>query len=291
MSSMEKKRRDLILLTALITLTVILAGVSIAIAHFAGKHDDEGSIGVFDVKVDKHARRWADIIFDHNIAVAAPGEVIAPPPATIEPSVPGLWRWRAPNVLRFEPAGEGFPIGQVYRITLNTKRLITSDQHFRGSEELTIRVDGLMVEKVITNEEGAADRKAVVLKGEIHFNYTVDPMMVITKTSIVDGSDRKPIEITSSSDGVIAFRTAPIAKASSERIVKLIVEKGLAERSRGAMLENDYVREIYIGSSAHLSMRSVTSGSYPTERFTRPAEAPPAHDARRRTTAPARSRR
>src|SRR5882724_11704081 len=120
---MEKRRRDLILISGLIAVVIIMASVSIAIGHFAKGRDDQ-SIGVFDVALDKHSRKWADIVFDHPIAVARPGEIIAPPPAKIEPNIAGVWRWRSAYVLRFEPAGEGFPIGNVYRVTLNTKRLV-----------------------------------------------------------------------------------------------------------------------------------------------------------------------
>lgn len=259
-----EKRRDLILLSGLIAVVIIMAGVSLAIGHFAKLHDDQ-SIGVFDIVLDKNSRKWADIVFDHPIAVATPGEIISPPPASIEPGLSGVWRWRAPNVLRFEPAGPGFPIGNVYRVSLNTKRLLTSDQHWRGDDEVTIKVDGLLIEKVVTTEESAGDKKSVVIKGEIHFNYSVDPELLITKASIVDGTDRQPIDISGSSGTVISFRSHPIAKRSDGRVVKLILEKGIAERSRGARLENDFVQEINIGSSDHLTVRSVKPTSGETE--------------------------
>ena len=77
---MDVKRRNLILTGGLMVVVAIMAGVSMAIGHFAKVHDDQ-SIGVFDVVVDKHGRRWVEIIFDHPITVAAPGEIISPPPA------------------------------------------------------------------------------------------------------------------------------------------------------------------------------------------------------------------
>src|SRR5580765_4331288 len=261
---MEKRRRDLVLLCGLIAVVVVMGGVSLAIGHFAKVRDDQ-AVGVFDVALDRNSRRWADIIFDHPIAIAAPGEVVAPPPATIEPGVTGVWRWRAQNVLRFEPAGPGFPIGNTYRVTLNTKRLLTSDQHWHGDDEVSIKVDGLLVEKVVTTEEPAGDKKAVIVKGEIHFNYSVDPELLITKASLLDGTDRQPIEITGSGGTVISFRSRPIAKRTDARTVKLILEKGLAERSRGARLDADFTQDIGIGSSDHVSVRTVTPVSGETE--------------------------
>src|SRR5258708_21616214 len=261
---MEVERRDLILISGLMAVVIIMAGVSLAIGHFAKVHDDQ-SIGVFDVVLDKQSRRWVDIIFDHPIAVATPGEIASPPPATVEPNITGLWRWRAPNVLRFEPAGEGFPIGNVYRMALNTRRLATSDEHFRGDSEVTVRVDGLMVEKVITSEETAADKKSVVVKGEIRFTYPADPKMLVTRMSLVDGTDRQPLETTGSSESVISFRTHPLAQQENERVARLIIEKGVPERSRGAKPEADYIHEIRIGSSQHLAVREITPTSGDTE--------------------------
>jgi len=121
------------------------------------------------------------------------------------------------------------------------------------------------VEKVVTTEEPAGGKKAVIVKGEIHFNYSVDPELLITKASLLDGTDRQPIEITGSGGTVISFRSRPIAKRTDARTVKLILEKGLAERSRGARLDADFTQDIGIGSSDHVSVRTVTPVSGETE--------------------------
>src|SRR5438270_9596500 len=88
--------------------------------------------------------------------------------------------------------------------------------------------------------------------------------MVITHTTLIDGDVHEPIEILDSGDDdhIISFRTQPISKSDNERTVKLVIESGLAERSHGAKLENTYTHGIKIGSSNHLSVRSIegTSG-------------------------------
>ena len=160
---MEQKRRNVIVIVSLLVVMAAAAGASIAISHKDAPHD---SIGVFDIQVDRHSRAWADIVFDHPVEVATVGEIVSPPPATIDPQLTGVWRWHAQNVLRFEPAG-GFAIGQTYTIALNTKRFITATERFRGSDTLTFKIDALMVEKVVTTEEPVQDRKSVILKGEI----------------------------------------------------------------------------------------------------------------------------
>ena len=259
MECMEQKRRNVIVLVSLLVVMAAAAGASIAISHREAPHD---SIGVFDIQVDRHSRAWADVVFDHPIEVATVGEILSPPPATIDPQLAGVWRWHAQNVLRFEPAG-GFAIGTTYTIALNAKRFITATERFRGSDTLTFKIDALMVEKVVTTEEPVQDRKSVILKGEITFNYSVDPTIVITHTTLVDGDAHLPIEILEASDGdrLISFRTQPIEKSASERTVKLVIEGGLAERSRGAKLENTYTHEIKIGSSNHLTVRAISGTS------------------------------
>ena len=258
---MEKKlRRPGVVAAALIVVLSLAGGAAVAINKLTSTAHD--SIGVFDVQTDKHHRAFVDIVFDHPIAVATTGQIVSPAPATIEPNIAGIWRWHTQNVLRFEPAG-GFAIGTDYTITLNTKRFTGLDERFRGDGVLTFRVDKLMVEKIVTTEEPLADKKSVILKGEITFNYAVDGPMVVTHTTLIDGDRHEPIEVLESgSNGLIVpFRTQPIAKSENERSVKIVIAKGLAERSHGAMLDADYTHEIKVGSSNHLTVRAIDTTS------------------------------
>ena len=257
----QKLRRPGVIAAALIVVLSLAGGAAVAISKLTSSaaHD---SIGVFDVQTDRHGRAFVDVVFDHPIAVATTGEIVSPAPATIQPNIAGIWRWHTQNVLRFEPAG-GFAIGTDYTITLNTKRFTGPDERFRGDGVLTFRVDKLMVEKIVTTEEPVADKRSVILKGEITFNYAVDGPMVITHTTLIDGDRREPIEVLES-DGnglIVPFRTQPIAKSEKERTVKLVIAKGLAERSHGALLDADYTHEIKIGSSDHLTVRAIDATS------------------------------
>src|ERR1051326_5915507 len=103
------EKRNISILAALRAVVIATSGLSILLTRRAHA-DDTNSIGVFDVVVDKGGD------------AARPGEIVDPPPATVEPATTGVWRWRADNVLRFSPAG-GFVIGTNYRIALKKQRL------------------------------------------------------------------------------------------------------------------------------------------------------------------------
>jgi uncharacterized protein YfaS (alpha-2-macroglobulin family) len=251
---MERKHG---VIAAAIVAGLVLAAASLAILE-TRTTEKRDSIGVFDVVVDREHRAWADIVFDHPVFTARPGAVLDPPPATVNPETPGVWRWRSENVLRFEPQG-GFNIGWDYTIALKTPRFIAAGERFRGDGKLTVKIDKLMVEKVVTNEEPTGDRKTVVLHGEITFNYMVDPAMLVTQAVLIDGDERQHIEIVDSqyNSATIAFRTRPIVKREAERVVKLVIPKGLPETYRGTRLDEEYSSEIKIGSSEHLAVRAV----------------------------------
>ncbi len=259
------ERNSKIIAAAVVVVLIVIAGVSVALLR--RREEKRDSIGVFDVQVDKERRGWVDIAFDHPVSIASSGAIIDPAPATVDPEIAGVWRWRAENVLRFEPQG-GFAIGTTYTIRLKKQRLIGVGERFRGDGEVKVEISSLMVEKVVTAEEPAADRKSVVLHGEIYFNYAVDPALLAPQTALVDGASRQPIEILDSEGPShnIPFRTRPIAKQDVERVVKLVIAKGVvAEYSGGAKLEAESSTDIKIGSSAHLIVRGVEPQSNDSE--------------------------
>jgi uncharacterized protein YfaS (alpha-2-macroglobulin family) len=252
------EKRNVSILAGLLALVVASGALSLLLGRRAHA-EDPNSIGVFDVQVDRHERQWVDIVFDKPIAVARPGEIVDPPPATVDPTTTGVWRWRANNVLRFAPAG-GFEIGRDYRIALKTPRLIAAGQRFRGSGEVKVSIDRLLVERITTAEEPLqAAPQQVVLRGEVHFNYYVNPEVLVSHVTVIDGSERQPVEILvdGSRGSVIAFRTKPLAKGRAERTVKIVVDKNMAAAHAGPTLENDFVTEVKLGSVEKLAVRSV----------------------------------
>jgi alpha-2-macroglobulin len=252
------EKRNVSILAGLVALVVASSGLSILLTHRAHA-DDADSIGVFDVQIDRRGREWVDIIFDKPLSLARAGEIVDPPPATVEPQTTGVWRWRAENVLRFAPAG-GFSIGTEYRIALKIPRLVAAGQRFRGDGEVKVAIDRLLIERIVTAEEplpGAP--RDVVLRGEVHFNYAVNPEILITRLTAVDGDVRVPVEILldGGANSVIAFRSKPLPKGREERTIKIIVDKSVATSAGGQTLESDYVKEVKIGSSEKLAVRDV----------------------------------
>ena len=248
-------------LLALAVVLALVAGVT-AIAQLI-QHPatpDDSSIGVFDVQLDRSSRRaWVDVIFDRPVAVAKEGSIIVPPPATLEPQLQGVWRWRTNNIVRFEPAG-GFAPGAQFTITLNKARFLAAGQRFRGDGELHVRIDDLIVRSITTNEEIVdSPRHIVVVQGDIHFNYDVNPELLITRAELIDGNEHQPLEISSPSGcrADISFRSKPLQKRDVARRLKFVIAKGLAGCTRGATLQTDYEQEIDLGSSDKLAVRNV----------------------------------
>src|SRR6266513_2011211 len=88
------EKRNISILAGLIAVVLATSALSILLTRRAHA-DDTNSIGVFDVIVDRHGREWVDIVFDKPVDVSRPGEIVDPPPATIDSGVTGVWRWRA----------------------------------------------------------------------------------------------------------------------------------------------------------------------------------------------------
>jgi uncharacterized protein YfaS (alpha-2-macroglobulin family) len=252
------EKRNVSLLAGLIAVVLATSALSVLLTHRV-QADDANSIGVFDVQVDRRGREWVDIVFDKPVGVARAGEIVDPPPATVEPHVTGVWRWRAENVLRFAPAG-GFNIGTEYRIALKTPRLVSAGQRFRGDGDVKVIIDRLLIERIVTAEEPlAAAPRDVVLRGEVHFNYAVNPEILVSRVTLIDGGEKVPIEILvdGGTSAVIAFRSKPLPKGREERTIKIVVDKSVATNVGGQSLESDYVKEVKIGSSEKLAVRDV----------------------------------
>ncbi|MCB1036627.1 MAG: alpha-2-macroglobulin family protein, partial [Acidobacteria bacterium] len=194
------------------------------------------------------------------------------PPATFEPLLAGSWRWRDVNALRFEPSG-GFPIASQYAVTLITERLLGENQVFAGETRLTVRTDQFLVETVEVTEEPVLDGESqVVLRGEIRFNYAVDPQTLAPLITLRDGAAEGgkvevSLENTYWTRPGIGFRTGPIRKASQEREVELVVDASLTPSEGNVPLGQDFVEKLPIGSKDKLAVREVRS--FPGEKESR----------------------
>ena len=238
-------------------------------------------VAVFDVVVDRQNRQYADILFDHPLGEGKVGEILDPAPAGIFPALGGTWKWQDTNALRFQPNG-GFPVASEYKVTLEPEKLLAEGQVFTGERELTIKTDPFLVEGVDIREEPALEGKAQVLfRGDIRFNYPVNPEVLAPLVRLVDPERSEPVPVTLETDwhnNVIGFRTDPVEKKPDERTVQLVIAKDLTPAEGNSPLGKDFVQEIPVGSSLKLAVWGVEAVPGPREstikvRFSSPISA------------------
>jgi uncharacterized protein YfaS (alpha-2-macroglobulin family) len=218
------------------------------------------TVSVFDVVVDRKDRQFVDILFDRPLGEGKVDQIIDPPPATIEPALGGSWKWKDTNALRFQPSG-GFPVASEFRVDLIPERLLKEGQVFSGDTSVVVRTDQFLVEGVDVTEEPALEGKGkVVFRGEIRFNYPVNPEVLASKIRLEDPRASKPVAVTletSWQNPVIGFRTEAVQKEKDERTVRLVIAGDLTPVSGNAPLGQDFIQEIPLGSSTRLAVRGV----------------------------------
>ncbi|MFL6232187.1 MAG: hypothetical protein ACJ76N_03560, partial [Thermoanaerobaculia bacterium] len=226
------------------------------------------TVSVFNVVVDRESRQYFDVLFDKPVGQGKVGEVLDPAPAKIEPGLGGSWKWQTTNALRFQPSG-GLPVASEYRVTLDPARIVHEGQVFSGDTELTVKTDKFLVEEVTVAEEPALEGKAkVVYRGEIRFNYPVEPETLAPLVKLVDPEAPKPIEVKLETDyrsKVIGYSTEPVQKKKEERKIRLTLPASLTPAQGNAPLGEEYVKEIEVGSSTKLSVRGVEAVPGPRE--------------------------
>jgi uncharacterized protein YfaS (alpha-2-macroglobulin family) len=218
------------------------------------------TVSVFDVVVDRANRQYFDVLFDKPVGQGKVGEVLDPAPASIFPTLGGSWKWQDTNALRFQPSG-GLPIASEFKVELDVDKILQKGQVFVGDTVLKIRTDKFLVEDVTVEEEPALEGKnKVVLRGEMKFNYGVDPKTLAPLVKLVDPEQGEPIAVKLETDyqaQVIGYSTAPVEKKKEARKVQLTIGSALTPAGGNVPLGEDYVKEIEIGSSTILAVRGV----------------------------------
>ena len=185
-----------------------------ALARFRAGASGGETVSVFNVVVDRENRQFFDVLFDKPVGQGKVGEVLDPVPAKIFPTLGGSWKWQTTNALRFEPSG-GLPVASEYKVELDPARIVQAGQVFSGDTELTVRTDKFLVEEVTVQEEPALEGKAkVVYRGEIRFNYPVNPETLAPLVKLVDPEESKPLEVKLETDyqnKVIGYSTSPVS--------------------------------------------------------------------------------
>jgi len=223
------------------------------------------AVSVFDVVLDREGRAYVDVFFDRPVAHDRGGEILGLPPATIEPPLAGVWRWRDEQILRFEPSG-GFPVASRWEVALIPERFLEPDQVLAGEPTFELETDRFLLEQVAFEEvPSPLGGGRVTLHGRLQFNYAVDPRQLAPLVHLVDplvGPD-EPVEVELEdvywSRQVIDFRTGEVQKEKAERTLELIVDGALTPSVGNAPLGEDAVHQIPLGSRDRLAVREVVS--------------------------------
>ena len=237
-------------------------------------------VSLLDVVLDRRQLSSLDVIFDRALGEGRVGEILIPDPAVIQPDVPGVWRWRAANVLRFSPA-DRFSIATRYRVKLSAQRLLRPNQVFRGETRFSIVTNQFAVTELTVNEEPLTDPLMhVLLRGRVRFNYRVSPEEFLKHARLSDPLERDPIAITlektyPSRD--VEFRSGPVAKRKEEREVTFRISSELRPQRGNVSLTSDFIRAVPIGSSETLTLRGSSAvpgreGSVVKLRFSSPVD-------------------
>ena len=225
---------------------------------------DGEEIGVFEVVVDREDRQWLEVVFDRPVlpddSEAFFSDVLARPAATIDPALGGVWRWRDRHVLRFEPSG-GFAPATAYTVSLIPERFLSEGQSLAGDGELEVRIDQFLVEGVEVWEEPDAEGEAVVLRGNLRFNYRVDPELLAGLIRLEDPAAAEQPEIQLEigwRDRSIPFRSTPVRKEKRPRALTLTVDGTLTPSEGNVPLGEPFTHSVPLGSSEVLEVRELT---------------------------------
>jgi len=270
-SSAAKRRRDPRNLVIVVLAAGVLAlGATLLADRYPGllarlaPAPPGEAVSVVDVVLDRSTLRSIDFIFDRPLGLDKVGDAIGRDPATISPKVGGVWRWQTVNVLRFEPSSS-LELATAYTIELIPDRLLKTGQTFKGPVTRTLKTDQFQVERVDVFEEPATGETAgVVLRGEMRFNYPVDPRVLATKARLVDPllGDDSPVPLNveiSYQSRVIGFNAGPVAKRKEERELRLVILQDLTSTQGNVPLTADFVKTIPIGSNETLAVRGITA--------------------------------
>src|SRR5262249_54242362 len=147
------------------------------------------------------------------------------------------------------PSG-AFAMATEYEVTLLPEVLLGPTQVFAKEPRFTVRTDQFRVQRVDVREEPVPERRStVVLRGEVRFNYAVDPRLLAGKMRLVDplrgAADPVPLAMeTGYTNPVVSFRSAPLTKEKAERELQLVVVADLTPAQGNVPLAQDWVERV-----------------------------------------------
>jgi hypothetical protein len=155
----------------------------------------------------------------------------------------------------------GLPVTSEYKVDLDPAKIVKEGQVFTGETEFTVKTDKFLVEEVTVAEEPALEGKAkVVYRGEIRFNYPVNPDTLAPLVKVEDPEAAKPVGAKLETDyrnQVIGYRTEPVQKKKDERKIKLTIPGSLTPANGNAPLGEEYVKGAPLSALQERAWRSV----------------------------------
>ncbi|HTQ80418.1 MAG TPA: hypothetical protein VMM92_10510, partial [Thermoanaerobaculia bacterium] len=149
--------------------------------HSSSSSSTGEKVSVFQINVDHKRRAFVDVLFDRPLGQGKQGEVVDPPPATLDPAISGFWKWQDSNALRFQPSG-GFPMAAEYNLTLLPEKLLKPGQVWSGDTTYKIATERFVVEGVDLREQPAIEGKGqVTFQGTLKFSVRVHPEVLLPK--------------------------------------------------------------------------------------------------------------
>jgi uncharacterized protein YfaS (alpha-2-macroglobulin family) len=254
----SRDRRGLVIFA----LAVALAGMTVFAFRdsFAGVSGFLKGLGsgarVVEVKTDLENRRFVDFLFDQPVGEGREGQVLAEAPAAVDPALAGVWRFQDAAVLRFEPAG-GLGMASRYEITLDSEKL---GRRVAGERTFVVQTDSFLLETVEVFEEPTDRAGEVTLRGNLTFNYEVEPEQLAPQIRLLDpgSSQSVTVEIESSwQDESIGFVTSALQKSKDERKLTLVIGGALTPADGNVPLGEDVHHEVLLGSSEKLAVRTM----------------------------------
>ncbi|MEM7050413.1 MAG: MG2 domain-containing protein [Acidobacteriota bacterium] len=249
---------------------LLIAGLALAVLVLGGllwqrgaeadrDRPPENAVSLFDLVLDREDRQFIDLVFDRPLGEGRLGEVFESPPATLNPSVGGSWRWRDRGILRFEASGR-LPAATEIVLSLIPDRFLEEGQVFAGDRERRVVTDQFLVETVEVFEEPDPEggEAKVIFRGELRFNYSVDPEDLAPLVTLQDGGQPVAVELeTLWPSQVVGFRTAAVAKTKAERELELTVAAGLTPADGNVPLQEPFRQTVALGSRDRLAVRGL----------------------------------
>ncbi len=187
---------------------------------------------------------------------AAPLERIGKPldargGVTLEPSLPGEWRWQSDSLLVFSPR-EPWPIGQQYEIRFADAAIADHVRLSQDSVSFTTQAfSATLAEAEFYQDPVDPAQKQVV--ATVRFNYPVEPQSFESRLSmrLVDPQSRKeqPYRFTVTYDDLrfLAYvRSGTVAIPLEDQNMRLTLAEGVQAQAGGPATQGEQVREVRV---------------------------------------------